>query len=83
MPKHMKAKIDIPDDVIADNMDGAADDHDSDKRLKLRKAIPPKEFWIMGKRIALPSTGMKVRFAGEGEWWNEYASNTGELYYGK
>ena len=88
MPKHMKAKIDIPDDVIADDviaddMDGVADDRDSDKRLKLRKAIPPKEFWIMGERIALPSTGMKVRFAGEGEWWNEYSSSTGELYYGK
>lgn len=83
MPKHMKAKIDIPDDVIADDMDGVADDRDSDKRVKLKKKIPSKLFWVNGKRLPLLSTGMKVRFAGEGEWWNEYSSSTGELYYGK
>lgn len=81
MPKHMKAKIDIPDDVIAD--EEFVDDRDSDKRVKLKKKIPPKLFWVNGKRLPLISTGMKVRFAGEGEWWNEYSSSTGELYYGK
>ena len=81
MPKHMKTKIDIPDDVIVDAE--FVDDRDSDKRVKLKKKIPPKLFWVNGKQLPLLSTGMKVRFAGEGEWWNEYSSNTGELYYGK
>jgi hypothetical protein len=54
-----------------------------DTRLKLNKFVPAKEFWVNGVREPCISTGVKVRFAGEGEWWNEYQAENGELYYGK
>ena len=41
-----------------------------DTRLKLNKFVPAKEFWVNGVREPCISTGVKVRFAGEGEWWN-------------
>jgi hypothetical protein len=54
-----------------------------DKRTKLWKTVPDKEFWVNGRKELCQSTGMKVRFEGEFEWWYEYQAENGELYYGK
>ena len=57
--------------------------YDEEVRLLLKKPIPDKEFWVNGVRELCVSTGVKVRFKGESQFWNEYQAENGELYYGK